>query len=107
MQKLTSARISKAKPAEKPYKLTDGGGLYLLIHPNHGKYWRYDYRFAGKRKTLSIGTFPDVNLADAREAHRSARESIRNDIDPGVTKRHERFIRNLAANDTFEAIANE
>jgi hypothetical protein len=60
---LTDRAVRKAPPAEKPYKKTDGGGLYLLVNPNGSKWWRFDYRFAGKRKTLSMGTYPDTGLA--------------------------------------------
>ena len=63
---LTDVAIRKASPAEKPYKLADGEGLYLLVNAT-GKYWRFDYRFVGKRKTLALGTYPDVGRADARE----------------------------------------
>ena len=58
MQNLSVTAIKSAKCGDKPFKLYDGGGLYLLIHPKGGKYWRYDYRFVGKRKTLSIGVYP-------------------------------------------------
>ena len=64
---LTDIKVKTAKPKEKPYKLSDGGGMYLLINTNGSKYWRMKYRFAGKEKMLSIGVYPDVTLADARE----------------------------------------
>ncbi len=64
---LTDIKVKTAKPKEKPYKLADGGGMYLLINTNGSKYWRMKYRFAGKEKMLSIGVYPDVTLADARE----------------------------------------
>jgi hypothetical protein len=64
---LTDSAIRNAKPKEKNYKLADGGGLYLLITPKGGKWWRLDYRFNGKRKTLSMGVYPDVSLKSARE----------------------------------------
>ena len=59
---LTELEVKKTKPTDKQQKLSDGGGLYLLIHPNGGKYWRMDYRFNGKQKTLSLGVYPDVSL---------------------------------------------
>lgn len=65
--KLTARQISTAKPTEKPYKLSDGGGLYLLVNPNGSRYWRMKYRYAGKEKLLSIGVYPDVTLAEARD----------------------------------------
>lgn len=64
--KLTDAIVADAKPRQKIYKLFDGHCLYLLIHPNGGRYWRLDYRFAGKRRTKSLGVYPVVSLAEAR-----------------------------------------
>lgn len=74
--KLNARQIDTAKPKEKAYKLADGGGLYLLVKPSGGKYWRFKYRVAGKEKLLALGVYPEVTLADARakreEATRSA-----------------------------------
>ena len=67
---LTDIKVKTAKPKDKPYKLADGGGMYLLINTNGSKYWRMKYRFAGKEKMLSIGVYPDVTLADARRQKR-------------------------------------
>ncbi len=72
---LTDVKVKTAKPKEKPYKLADSGGMYLLINANGSKYWRMKYRFAGKEKMLSIGVYPDVSLADAREKRNEARKS--------------------------------
>ena len=76
MQKLTAIQVDRAKPTAKPKKLTDGRGLYLFLHPNGGKYWRYDYSISGRRKTLSLGTYPDLGLSDARLQHQAAREAV-------------------------------
>ena len=73
---LTDVKVKTAKPKEKPYKLADGGGMYLLINANGSKYWRMKYRFAGKEKMLSIGVYPDVSLADAREKRNEARKIL-------------------------------
>lgn len=75
------------KPKDKPYKLADGGGMYLLINTNGSKYWRMKYRFAGKEKMLSIGVYPDVTLADAREKRSEARKLLAAGGDPGEAKR--------------------
>jgi len=107
LQKLTAIQVDKAKSGQKPRKLTDGRGLYMLLHPNGGKYWRYDYAIAGKRKTLSLGTYPDVSLADARQQHQAAREAVARGNDPAELKRLKRLTQNIAAGETFEAIANE
>jgi len=72
MQKLAATAVKQAKSKAKPYKMTDGGGLYLLVKPQ-GKYWRYNYRFTDKQKTLAIGVYPDVSLSDARKVHQTAR----------------------------------
>ena len=75
---LSDIAIRNAKPSEKSIKLTDGGGLYLLLKPNGAKWWRLDYRFSGKRKTLSMGVYPEVGLkADLRLFRGNARESLR------------------------------
>ncbi|MEQ9396143.1 tyrosine-type recombinase/integrase [Haliea sp.] len=107
MTKLTVAAIKNAKAGPKPRKLADGGGLYLLVDTRGGKYWRYDYRFAGKRKTLALGVYPDVSLKEAREAHYEAKRKIGQGIDPGEVRKVERQTSNLAAADTFEAVGRE
>ena len=68
--KLSDPAIKKAKPTDKPYKLSDEKGLYLLVN-TAGKYWRLAYRFGGKQKTLALGVYPDVSLARAREKRAS------------------------------------
>lgn len=73
---LTDVKVKTAKPKEKPYKPADGGGMYLLINANGSKYWRMKYRFASKEKMLSIGVYPDVTLADAREKRSEARKIL-------------------------------
>jgi integrase len=107
MGKLTATRVKQTKGQSKPVKLPDGGGLYLLVKPNGSKYWRYDYRYAGKRKTLALGVYPDTSLADARKAHQGAREKLAKDMDPGEIRKVERLTRNLASAESFEAIATE
>lgn len=85
--KLTETTADKAEPREKPYTLTDGHGLFLLVHPRGGKWWRQNYRFGGKRKTLALGVYPDISLADARMAREEARRLVRQGVDPANVKR--------------------
>lgn len=104
---LTDPAIRKAKPADKPRKLFDGGGLYLEIAPSGGKWWRLKYRHAGKEKRVSLGTYPDVPLAEARKRRDKARELIAGGQDPAAVKRAERIASTAAAAETFEAIGRE
>ena len=85
--KLTELGVRQAKPAEKQRKLFDGGGLYLLIHPNSSKYWRLKYRLFGKEKLYSLGVYPEVSLTEAREERNRVRALIRRGIDPAESKR--------------------
>lgn len=107
MGKLTSIKVKQANPGDKIQKLTDGGGLYLQLNPNGSKYWRYDYRYAGKRKTLSLGIYPEVSLKRAREDHLDARTKLSKGIDPGEQRKAEKLTRSIAAAYSFEAIALE
>ena len=82
--KLTDAIVADAKPRQKIYKLFDGHCLYLLIHPNGGRYWRIDYRFAGKRRTKSLGVYPVVSLKEARLRRDDFKAQLKtNQINPG------------------------
>lgn len=104
---LTATEVKQSKPKEKPYKLGDSGGLYLLVNPKGSRYWRYKYRYAGKEKTLALGVYPEVSLKEAREAHQAARKSLRQGIDPGEQRKVEKLTRHLAAAESFEAVARE
>uniref|UniRef100_UPI001CDB3DFE Arm DNA-binding domain-containing protein n=1 Tax=Escherichia coli TaxID=562 RepID=UPI001CDB3DFE len=92
---LTDIKVKTAKPKDKPYKLADGGGMYLLINTNGSKYWRMKYRFAGKEKMLSIGVYPDVTLADAREKRSEARKLLAAGGDPGEAKKEEKIAQQM------------
>ena len=104
---LTDTRIRNAKPGAKPYKLSDGGGMYLLVMPDGARYWRLDYRFADKRRTLALGVYPVVSLADARARREDARSLLAKDMDPSAAKRAAKRNAKLANENTFEAIARE
>ncbi|EEB7340068.1 tyrosine-type recombinase/integrase [Salmonella enterica] len=105
--KLTARQISTAKPTDKPYKLSDGGGLYLLVNPNGSRYWRMKYRYSGKEKLLSIGVYPDVTLAEARDKRTKAKRILAAGDDPSEVKQAEREAKNLAVNNSFELLALE
>ena len=88
--KLTELTIKQTKPREKEYKLSDGGGLYLLVHPRGSKYWRFDFRFLGKQKSSSFGVWPEISLADARIKRSEARMKIKDGINPIEEKKEYR-----------------
>jgi integrase len=104
---LTDTRIRNAKTKSKPYKLSDGGGMYLLIIPHGARYWRLDYRFAGKRRTLALGVYPTVTLSSARSRREDARALLDKNIDPGAAKKATKRVAKLASDNTFEAVARE
>jgi integrase len=87
-------------------KYRDGAGMYLLVSAS-GKYWRLDYRFASKRKTLALGVYPAVSLAKARQRREKARELLAEDIDPSTAKNEEKQAKAALAVNTFEAVARE
>ncbi|MDA3834872.1 MAG: tyrosine-type recombinase/integrase [Spirochaetales bacterium] len=103
---LTDTAIRNAKPREKQYKLSDDKGLYLLVK-KAGKYFRLDYRFNGKRKTIALGVYPEVKLKDARERRDEARQLLQNDVDPAQHKKETKHLRVEQAANSLEAIARE
>lgn len=102
----TFVRNVKHTGAAAGDKHTDGGALYLLVNAG-GKYWRMDYRFADKRKTLAFGVYPAVTLAKARKARDTARELLADGVDPGTAKREHRAAKVAAASNTFEMVARQ
>ena len=94
---MTDTRIRNAKPRAQSYKLSDGGGMYLLVTSKGASYWRLDYRFAGKRRTLALGVYPNVSLSNARSRREDARALLAKDIDPGVAKKTTKRIAKLAS----------
>lgn len=104
---LTDTEIRKAKPGEKPRKLSDGGGLHLYLTPGGSRLWRMKYRYADKEKLLSFGPYPEVTLAEARRKRDEARAVLREGRDPGVAKKERQAAAIFDAGTTFEAVARE
>lgn len=102
---LSDVKVRTAKPEAKAYKLTDGDGMVLLVHPNGSKYWRLRYRFDGKEKMLALGIYPEVTLADARARRDEARKQLANGIDPSDKKKTDKFEQ--AETRTFKEVAIE
>ena len=103
---LTDIKVRSAKPQEKEYTLVDGDGMFLLIHPNGSKYWRFRFRFGGKQHLMAFGVYPEISLADARQKREEARRLVAAGIDP---REHKRAVKEeLAKEDiTFESVARE
>ena len=104
---LTDLQPRNAKPKEKPYKLSDGGGLYLLINPDGAKYWRLDYRYGETRKTLAFGKYPEVSLAAARGKRSDARKLLDATVDPGEHRKAQKASKSDSMANSFEVVARE
>jgi hypothetical protein len=104
---LTATAIRNAKPAETTQRLFDGLGLYLEISPAGGRWWRFKYRFGGKEKRLSLGTFPDTSLAAARENRDAARKLLAKRIDPSAQRKADKRDAVLRDSNSFAAVALE
>ncbi len=102
---LTDTEIRRSKPADKPYRLTDGRGLYLQITTTGGKLWRWKYRFEGKEKLMALGQYPDVPLADARDRLAAARRLLASGVDPMATRKAEKAAMREAGANSFQATA--
>ncbi|MCU6422058.1 tyrosine-type recombinase/integrase [Klebsiella aerogenes] len=102
---LTDIKVRTAKPTDKQYKLTDGSGMHLLVHPNGSKYWRLQYRYDGKQKMLALGVYPEITLADARARRDKARKLLANGVDPGDKKKNDKVEQSKAR--TFKEVAIE
>ena len=105
--KLTEAAAKQAKPKDKPYKLPDGGGMYLEVMPTGSKYWRLKYRYGGKEKRLAFGVYPVVSIAVAREKARLAKADLAEGNDPSEIKKQQKISKQISINNSFEAIALE
>jgi integrase len=102
---LADTWLRAAKGAEKPYKKSDAGGLYILIQPDGKRYWRLAYRFGGKQKTLALGTYPLIGLKEAREARDAAKRCLLKGHDPADVRKAEKAA--AEATNSFEAVARE
>jgi hypothetical protein len=91
--KLTESAVKEARPASRQFKLSDGGGLYLLVHSNGSKYWRFDFRFDGKQKSSSLGVWPEITLAQARLKRNEAKSKISEGVNPIEEKKEKIAIR--------------
>lgn len=104
---LTDISVRNAKPKAKAVKLSDGGGLFLLVSPAGGKLWRYSYRFDNKQKTLALGAYPEISLKEARDKHADARKLLANGIDPGENRKATKAAKVTNAANSFEVVARE
>lgn len=105
--KLNDAIIKAVKPQDKPYKLSDGDGLVLLVQPNGSKWWRYRYRFSGKERMLALGTYPEVTLKKARDLRVTASDLLGQGIDPSEHRKEQKQIAAIAAENSFESVARQ
>ena len=103
---LSDAKVRNARPDTKPVKMFDSNGLFLLVSPSGGKWWRFKYRFGGKEKLLSLGTYPEISLAEARERRDAARKLVANGVDPSQVRKAQKASKEADEN-TFEVVARE
>jgi len=105
--KLTITAVKNAKPKQKAYKLFDGAGLYLLVTTKEQKFWRFNYTFAGKYKTLALGVFPNITLRQARLNHYKAKQMLSDGVDPSYERKMKKALQQVQQNNNFKAIALE
>ncbi len=104
---LTDIAVRAAKPKNKPYKCTDGRGLFLFVTPAGGKLWRYKYTYAGKEKLMSLGSYPEIGLAKARQRHLEAKATLEGGRDPMDERKQTARLALLQTETYFEAVARE
>jgi integrase len=105
--KLTDTEVKAAKPGLKPYKLTDGEGMFMLVQTTGAKLWRLKYRHGGKEKLVSLGAYPETSLKQAREKRKAERERLAAGIDPAAKRKAEKASAATSSEGTFEAVARE
>ena len=104
---LTDAAIRRLKPRDKPFKVSDMQSLYLLVKPDGRRYWRLDYRHAGKRGTMALGVYPGVSLKEAREKRANASKLLEKGVNPSAYKKLTRGVGSISAGDSFSTVADE
>jgi integrase len=104
---LRDSAIKALKPLDKTYRKSDGGNLYIFVTPTGSKRWEYRYRFNGRERTLSLGTYPDISLADARAERDKASRTVNTGRDPSAERQAEKARRKVSAANTFESVARE
>ena len=104
---ITDTTARNAKGQGKAYKLSDGGGLHLLVRPDGARYWRLAYRFADKQKTLALGVYPTISLAQARQAREEAKKHLAAGRDPSEAKKQAKRVAKLSTENSFSAVARE
>ncbi|WP_439291602.1 MULTISPECIES: tyrosine-type recombinase/integrase [Rahnella] len=102
---LTELKVRNTKPSDKPVKMTDGNGMHLLITTSGSKYWRFQYRFAGKQKILALGVYPEVSLSEARRRRDEARQLVANHVDPSEKRKAQKIESKGLL--TFEQVARQ
>lgn len=107
LEKLSDIKVRAAKPGPKDYKISDGGGLYLLIKTDGVKLWRYNYRFLSRARTMALGIYPDVSMKAARDKHKEARQLLAAGVDPMAKRKTDKLIARTDAKADFEALARE
>jgi hypothetical protein len=104
---LTDIVVRKAKARAVPYKMADGGGMYVLVRPDGARYWRMDYRWEGRRRTLALGVYLSVSLSNAREKRDQAKKQLAAHTDPATQRKLDKIASNAASKNTFRLISLE
>lgn len=104
---LTDTAVRRAKPKDRPYKVGDSLGLYLQVNPSGSKLWRVKYRLHGVERKLSVGSYPEITLAEARQARDEARRQLARSVDPNAAKRQAKIEASVRASNSFGCVAEE
>jgi len=104
---LTDLAVRRLKPKDKPYRVSDGGGMFIEVKPNGSKYWRLAFRFAGKQKHMVFGVYPEVSLAEARKQRDQARAWLRKGKNPVVERQKQKAEKAAMVSNTFAVVARE